>query len=451
MTSERYEIGGAARSHDDAPGSKKRAGKLRWTLRILGGLTVVGLFAALIGGVFVWRYMSGLEVPSHEKLADYEPAVTTRVHAGDGSLAAEFARERRLFVPVESIPDVVKQAFISAEDKDFYEHSGVDVVALSKAMVQNVGRYVRGQRMAGASTITQQVAKNFLLSSDRKIERKAKEAMIARRMEQTFTKDEILELYLNEIYLGNRSYGVAAASLNYFGKPLDALNAAEAAYLATLGKGPSNYHPVRKTAKALGRRNWILGQMGEEGYLNAAEVADFREMPLGAELAPPLGARSADSEYFAEAVRRQVAERFGVEALYDGGLSIRTTLDPKLQDAAQRAFRAGLEAYDRRHGWRGPLTTIALPSDLSATDADDDLEWANALGEVGGRAPPGAWAWYWAPNAPPQSSGSPTARSARCRSRTCNAATAASKRTITGRAPTADRTSAVPRSRRCPT
>ena len=391
MNETTYEVGGAVRSYEDEPsrGGRKRGagrgGKLRWALRALGGLAVLGVVAALVLGVVAWRYAAGLDVPSHDKLADYEPAVTTRVHAGDGSLAAEFARERRLFVPVEAIPDVVKQAYISAEDKNFYEHSGVDLVGLTKAMAQNVPRYLRGERLAGASTITQQVAKNFLLSSDRKLERKAKEAMIARRMEGAFTKDEILELYLNEIYLGNRSYGVAAASLNYFGLPLDELDAAQAAYLATLGKGPANYHPVRHEARALARRNWILGQMGEEGYLTDAEVARLREEPLGARVAPPLGARSADSEYFAEAVRREVAGQFGTEALYDGGLSVRTTLDPRLQDAAQRAFRAGLEAYDRRHGWRGPLAEVELPADLSERDEDGTLAWTGVLAEASER------------------------------------------------------------------
>ncbi len=379
----RYAIGGAEPLYKD-PEPERGGGKLRLFLKAVGVLGIVGVVVAIGLGIFAWRYTESLDIPSIDALAEYEPAVTTRVHAGDGTLAAEFARERRLFVPAESIPDLVKQAFLSAEDKNFYEHSGVDLVAFSKAMAQNVPRYLKGERIAGASTITQQVAKNFLLTSDRKVERKVKEALIARRMERAFTKDQIIELYLNEIYLGNRSYGVAAASLNYFGKPLDELGAHEAAYLATLAKAPSNYHPVRQEARALGRRNWILGQMGENGYLTEAEVAAFREEPLGAELSPPLGAVSADTQYFAEEVRRRIAERYGVEALYDGGLSIRTTLDPRLQDAAQRAFREGLAEYDRRHGWRGALTTIDLPSDLSATDEEGTLVWAARLGEAQG-------------------------------------------------------------------
>ena len=374
-----YALGGAAPLYRDPEPEKRRGGKRRFALRAFMVLLVLGFVGALGAGLYAWSYVRGLDLPDYEVLAEYEPKVTTRVYAGDGTLAAEYARERRLFVPAESIPDVVKQAYMSAEDKNFYEHSGVDLTAFAKAMIQNVPRVARGQRAAGASTITQQVAKNFLLSADRKVERKVKEALIARRMERAFTKEQILELYLNEIYLGNRSYGVAAASLNYFEKPLSEIEPHEAAYMAALAKAPSNYHPVRRTERALGRRDWILGQMGENGYLTEAEVAEYRARPLGAEISPPLGARSADSEYFAEAVRRRIASGTVVETdegtdpvslLYDGGLAVRTTLDPALQDYAQRAFKQGLEAYDRRHGWRGPLSTLALPGDLAARAED---------------------------------------------------------------------------------
>jgi penicillin-binding protein 1A len=353
---------------------KKRGGFLGGVMiffRAMMVLAVVGFVAGLGALVYAFIYVKGLEpeLPDYTKLETYSPEVTTRVHAGDGTLVAEFARERRLFVPIESIPAVVKQAFISAEDKTFYEHSGIYWMGIPRAAFNNIENMRNGRSLEGASTITQQVAKNFLLTSDQKIERKVKEALIARRMEKVFTKDHILELYLNEIYLGNRSYGVAAAALNYFGKPLDQLEAHEAAYLATLAKAPSNYHPVRGASRAIPRRDWILGQMHENGYLTASELAEARAAPLGAELAPPLGARSAALEYFAEEVRRQIAERYGTDALYDGGLSVRTTIDPALQDKAQKAFREGLTEYDMRHGWRGPLTTIELPDDLEAVTA----------------------------------------------------------------------------------
>ncbi|MEM9233777.1 MAG: PBP1A family penicillin-binding protein, partial [Pseudomonadota bacterium] len=277
----------------------------------------------------------------------------------------------RLFVPEPSIPDVVKDAFISAEDQNFYNHNGLDYRGITRAAIRFIPDKMAGNALEGGSTITQQVAKNFLLTADQRFERKAKEALIARRMEKTFTKGHILELYLNEIYLGNRSYGVAAAALNYFEKPLAELEPYEAAYLATLAKAPSNYHPVRNEGRALARRNWILGRMHEDGHLTTEELEEQRAMPLGAVLAPPLGARSSEGQYFAEEIRRQVSDLYGVEAIYDGGLSIRTTIDPELQRMAQVAFRKHLVEYDRRHGWRGAISQIALPEDL-----DERLEEA---------------------------------------------------------------------------
>ncbi|WP_408636654.1 penicillin-binding protein 1A [Parvularcula mediterranea] len=332
------------------------------------GLGIVGFVGMVIAVVGAFIYMRSLEpeLPDYTTLESYQPKVTTRIHAGDGTLVAEFARERRLFVPAESIPDTVKQAFISAEDKTFYEHSGIYWMGIPRAAWNSFKAMREGAPLQGASTITQQVAKNFLLTSDQRIERKVKEAIIARRMEKAFTKDHILELYLNEIYLGNRSYGVAAAALAYFDKPLSEIEPHEAAYLATLAKAPANYHPVYNESRAVERRNWILGQMWENGYLTDEDLEYFRAQPLGAELLPPLGARSAALEYFAEEVRRDISGRYGSDALYDGGLSVRTTIDPVMQEKAQRAFREGLTEYDMRHGWRGPLTTLALPDDLTA-------------------------------------------------------------------------------------
>lgn len=377
----RYQFGGIdphpLRDGDEGKGARKRKGggrggflgRLMFAFRAAMALGVVGFVAGIGVLVYAFIYVKGLEpdLPDYTQLENYAPKITTRIHAGDGTLVAEFARERRIFVPAESIPATVKQAFISAEDKTFYEHEGIYWLGIPRAAFNNIENIRTGAPLEGASTITQQVAKNFLLSSDQKIERKVKEALIARRMEKVFTKAQILELYLNEIYLGNRSYGVAAAALNYFGKALDEVEPHEAAYLATLAKAPANYHPVYNRKRALTRRNWILGRMHEDGFLDAEELAHFRDQPLDAELAPPLGARSAALEYFAEEVRREVAARYGTDALYDGGLSVRTTIDPVLQEKAQKAFREGLVEYDQRHGWRGALTTIALPDDLTAT------------------------------------------------------------------------------------
>ncbi len=364
---------------------KRRGGFWLW-FKVFAGLGAVGLVVALaaIGWLALHMMKLSEDLPPYEQLAEYEPPVTTRVHAGDGTLVAEFARERRLFVPITDIPDAVKYAFLSAEDKGFYEHSGLDYRGILRAQINNISNYLNNRSLEGGSTITQQVAKNFLLTSEQKLDRKLKEMMIARRMERAFTKDQILELYLNEIYLGNRSYGVAAAALNYFDKSLEEITIDEAAYLATLAKAPSNYHPLRNTERAIARRNWIIGRMLEDGHISEEEALAAQEQPLGAVIAPPLGARSSDTEYFAEKVRKEIGEVYGVEKLYDGGLSIRSTLDPNLQEAAHHALRNGLNTYDRRHGWRGALAKVILP-DLNAIDEDmsDEekqiFEWQSLL------------------------------------------------------------------------
>ena len=348
-------------------------GRLPLSVKIIGGVIAGGvLMIALTVGAF-GIYMFGLsqDLPDYEVLAEYQPPVTTRVYANDGSLVAEFARERRLFVPIEAMPDLVKKAFISAEDKNFYQHEGLDLKGILRAQMANVGNLLRGRRLEGGSTITQQVAKNFLLSNEQKIERKMKEWLVTRRIEKAFTKDHILELYLNEIYLGNRSYGVAAAALNYFDKSLDDLTIEEAAYLAAIPKGPNNYHPVLNHDRAVDRRNWVIGRLREDGNISADEATAAQAEPLNAKIAPPLGARDWASEYFAEEVRKQVAERYGTDALYDGGLAVRTTIDPRLQKTAGDALRHWLVEYDQRHGWRGAISSMAV-----------DENWPQALTDV---------------------------------------------------------------------
>ncbi len=356
-----------ARGNGDGDGGNNRAGNggggfFGGMLRFIGfGFAVAALGVVGVAGVAAW-YINELNknLPDYQQLAEYAPPVTTRVYAGDGSLVAEFARERRLFVPIESMPDHVKYAFVSAEDKSFYEHNGIDFRGITRAQISNVGNILRGRRLEGGSTITQQVAKNFLLTSEQKIERKLREMLIARKMERTYTKDHILELYLNEIYLGNRSYGVAAAALNYFDKSLLDLTIAEAAYLAAITKGPSNYHPINHEERAVTRRNWVIGRLLADGRITEEEARDAQSQPLGADIAPPLGARDWTMEYFAEEVRKQIVDLYGVEALYDGGLAVRTSVDPHLQKKAGEALRRWLVAYDMRHGWRGPLSKIEL-------------------------------------------------------------------------------------------
>ena len=345
--------------------------KKSFLARFIGAVTVLvsllflGIVAATAAVLWVfWTY--GKDLPDYHQLAKYEPPVATRIHAGNGALIAEHATEKRVFMPVEAMPPRLIQAFLSAEDKAFYSHFGVDPRALFRAVVTNAMNYGTGRRPIGASTITQQVTKNFLLTNEVSIDRKIKEAILSFRMERAFTKDQILALYLNEIYLGMGSYGVAAAALNYFDKSLDQLTLEEMAYLAALPKAPANYHPIRKTRAATIRRDWVLGEMQQNGFITGDEARRARAMPL--QIARQSGFDSAEAPYFAEEVRREVVSRFGEDMLYAGGLSVRTTLDPELQHAARMALQRGLEALDRRQGWRG-----ALASHTGDDDLDDIL------------------------------------------------------------------------------
>jgi penicillin-binding protein 1A len=329
---------------------------------VLYGFSVLFLLGLIAGaGVVyaIWYYSQDL--PDYRQLADYTPKISTRVHAGDGQLIAEFATEKRLFVPIEAIPDHVKEAFISAEDQRFYVHHGVDPQAIARAVLTNMKNYLEGRRMVGGSTITQQVAKNFLVGNERRLERKIREALIALRMERVFTKDQILELYLNEIFLGYGAYGVAAASLNYFDKSMDELTIAEAAYLAALPKGPGNYDPVRHHDAAKARRDWVIGRMQEEGYITAQDAADAVAEPL--EVVPRRDDVPVNAAYFVEEVRRELSQQFGDKQLYEGGLSVRTTVNPRFQRLADQALRDGLIKYDRRHGWRGPVAKLQAGAD----------------------------------------------------------------------------------------
>ena len=335
----------------------------------LFGLGVVG-FVIVAGAVAYGIHYYSQDLPDYTVLSEYEPPVMTRIHAADGELIAEYARERRLFLPVQSMPDLLKAAFLSAEDKNFFSHGGLDFVGIARAVVTNIENLGTNRRPVGASTITQQVAKNFLLSSDVAIERKIREAILALRIERTFTKDEILELYLNEIYLGLGAYGVAAASLVYFDKSVHELTLSEAAYMAALPKAPNNYHPFRQTERAIERRNWVLERMLDNGYISVDEHDAAAAEPLNV-LPRSTGTFITASDYFAEEVRRQIADRYGNEGLCAGGLSVRTTLEPDLQTHARAAMRNGLEAYDRSQGWRGPVTQIDISQD-----------WGEALAEV---------------------------------------------------------------------
>ena len=315
--------------------------------------SVLFLIVMAIGVGTYGFYHYGRDLPDHQQLAIYEPPTMTRVYAGDGRLLDEYAVEKRIYMPLKAMPRRVIEAFLSAEDRNFYEHFGVDPISIFSALVKNIGSLNSERKLIGASTITQQVAKNFLLTNEASFSRKFKEAILAIRIEKTFTKDRILELYLNEIYLGFRSYGIAAAALNYFGKALSELNLAELAYLAALPKAPNNYHPVRKHKAAILRRNWVIDRMLENEFISITQAQEAKGTPL--ELKPRTPESFVVAKYFGEEVRRWLIQRFGEDNLYKGGLSVRTTLDPKLQAIANKVLRKGLINYDRRQGWRGPL------------------------------------------------------------------------------------------------
>ena len=310
---------------------------------IVGTGTVAGLF---------WHFSHGL--PDHKQLADYQPLTVTRLYAADGRLLAEYAREKRVFVPVAAMPKLVPEAFVAAEDQRFFTHPGIDFIGVVRAMISNITN--PGKRPEGASGITQQVAKNFLLSNQATLARKIREAILAFRIEETYSKERILELYLNEIYLGSGNYGVAQAALNYFDKSLDELSLSEIAYLAALPKAPNRYNIVRNEKEAYARRDYVLTRMQEDGYITAAEAQKARAEKL--QLRRRSATEMTTADFFAEEVRRNLMAAYGEKGLYEGGLTVSTTLDPAIQAAADNALRDGLITYDRRHGWRGPYAKI---------------------------------------------------------------------------------------------
>jgi penicillin-binding protein 1A len=355
--------------------------------RILGWLFGFGAFCALVGvgaGLVYLNHVAA-DLPDYTVLKDYQPPVTTRVHAADGTLLAEYAHERRLFQPIETIPPLLLQAFVSAEDKDFYRHHGIAVDGVIRAVRDNLMARIDGNTaiQGGGSTITQQVAKNFLLTTEQTWDRKIQEAILALRIESTFSKDKILELYVNEIFLGLNSYGVAAAALNYFDKALYQLDLSEMAYIAGLPKGPNNYHPFRHPQAAIERRNYVLDRMAEDGYITPAQRDAAKAESLNV-VPRQSGSQLYSAEYFTEEVRRQLGALYGEDQLYGGGLSVRTTLEPKLQEYARRALMDGLIDYDQKRGFRGPVASVDTSGDWGPAVAEvrplrDVPEWTLAV------------------------------------------------------------------------
>ena len=344
---------------------------MRFLVRFMGFLFAAGTVVFLVGVAaaagLIWHYSRDL--PDYSQLQDYEPPVMTRVHASDGALLGEYSKERRLYLPIQAVPKLVINAFLAAEDKNFYEHGGIDFTGMARAAVLYAQNYGSNRRPQGASTITQQVAKNFLLTNEVSFTRKIKEALLAMRLERTYSKDKILELYLNEIYLGLGAYGIAAASLVYFDKSVNELTVAEAAYLAALPKAPSSLHTVKNRDRAIERRNYVVDRLLENGWIKQADADKARKDAL-AVTNRTNAAHIFAGEYFAEEVRRDVFERYGEKKLYEGGLSVRTTLDPKLQVVARKTMAAGLVNFDEAQGWRGAGNKLDISGDWGVKLAD---------------------------------------------------------------------------------
>lgn len=331
--------------------SNRFIGALGWLFSIGFALAIPTFLVAFI----LFNYYAK-DLPDYGQLAKYDPPTTTRLYAADGKLLAEYATEKRVFVPLSAIPKLVRNAFISAEDKNFYSHQGIDFSGLVRAVRDNIINYGKGKSLVGGSTITQQVVKNFLLSNEKSFERKIKEAILAMRISKVYSKDRILELYLNEIYLGLGSYGVAAAAQNYFNKSLDELTIEEAALLAAEPKAPGLYNPHKNYDATKIRRDWVVERMFEDGYINKEQAEAAKETPIV--LRERAKAEVVSADFFSEEVRRSLADMYGSDVLYGGGLVVKTTLDPNLQKFTDTALRNALIAYDRRRGYRGALGNI---------------------------------------------------------------------------------------------
>ncbi|MGH7022972.1 MAG: penicillin-binding protein 1A [Caulobacteraceae bacterium] len=348
------------------------------------GILFVGVVGVAAACAAVYAGVLFAQMPDADELADFHPPTSTRVYAWDGTLIGEFSKVRRIYVPYDQMPPRLIYAFLAAEDHSFFEHGGVDVTGIGRAMIKDAFNALQGKRPEGGSTITQQVAKNILLDNQVTIGRKLKEALIAERLEQILSKQQILELYLNDIWLGYRSYGVGAAAYNYFGKAISDLSLAQCAYLAALPKGPENYQPVRDKAAAIRRRNMILQNMADLNWVTQAQAKAAMAEDLVVQAAPSR-AQYHDADYFVAEAKREASQLKGVGAgVDDGGYYMRTTLDPRLQTAARIALMDGLETYDHRHGWRGAWGKVPIEpgwqkAALAATPPSERIKWKAAV------------------------------------------------------------------------
>ena len=321
------------------------------TLIITTSLLLLSLVTVLI---VLWTFSNS--IPDYRFLKNYKPPVSSKMYSGEGDLVADFSKEKRIFVPYDAIPKNVINSFLSAEDKNFFSHPGVDAKGLMRAIINNIENIINSKRLEGASTITQQVAKNFLLTNEVSINRKIKEAILAFRIERALTKERILELYLNQIYLGSGAYGVAAASLEYFDKSIKELNYNEAALLAALPKAPSKYNPYRNKELAKFRRDLVLNNLNENNFISQKEYAQFKDSPI--ELKKTKKVFFEDSQYYIEDVRKKIIDQLTYEKVYKQGYNINTPINLELQKIVTQSLRNGLLAYDKRKGWRGPLKNI---------------------------------------------------------------------------------------------
>ncbi len=345
---------------------------LNFSLKFFILIIIVSLFFAFST---LWYFSIGL--PDFKKLSNYQPPISSRVYSKDGKLIAEYALEKRLFIPFESIPKKVINSFLSAEDKNFFDHPGIDAKGIIRAIINNLSNMSSNKRLEGASTITQQVAKNFLLTNEVSINRKIKEAILAFRIERAYSKERILELYLNQIYLGQGTYGIAAASLEYFDKSVKDLDYSEAALLAALPKAPSKYDPYRYYDVAKFRRNLVIQNLEENNFINKKQMDSFKKDPIKLKRRKIEILNEANS--YTEEVRRSIKDKYGFKKLYSEGLSIRTPLNINYQIEAIKSLRKGLEAYDKRHGWRGAITNKIEDSNwekkINNFKIDPTLNW----------------------------------------------------------------------------
>ncbi len=328
----------------------------------------------------LWSFSNN--IPDYKFLKNYKPPISSKVYSGDGTLVADFSREKRVFVPYDSIPENVINSFLSAEDKNFFTHPGVDAKGVLRAVINNISNILKSKRLEGASTITQQVAKNFLLTNEVSINRKIKEAILAFRIERALSKERILELYLNQIYLGSGAYGVAAASLKYFDKSIKDLNYEESALLAALPKAPSRYNPYKNIELAKFRRDLVLKNLQENGYINTETYKKLKDKKIF--LNKKKKVFLEDAQYFIEDVRKKIIEDLTYDRVYKQGFNINTPIDLNLQKIATTSLRDGLLSYDKRRGWRGPLTNLKKykkdwSKDLEEFKLEKSINWKLAI------------------------------------------------------------------------